>query len=221
MKCRLHKKLLSFAVAEILSQLGFERCTSQCMAILSDLLEYYAESLLRRIQSLEDIPSDLAVMYLLKSTYDEEQYQYDELLQFIEQQRQLKSLIKDVSDEPPSLMHALRILPPDFKLETPGRTTSHLGAEEKNRPAHVIAEAEVDDFLREFIEKSIGEGRTRERSYECTDVSDIIGTGEGRRIRDPELVVGCMSGSPYAKCAPLVHPEPSLEMPPREKGETG
>lgn len=155
MKTSIYKKMLRLAAAEIFLQLGFERGSEGTINLCADILEYYTEALIKRIQPFQHVDSNIIINTLISNFYYTEQYQADELVQFIEQQNILRKQLKPVDEQNNNLLHLLRILPPETNFKPTNRHNRNLSIEEKNieGPSKIISEVAVDDFLNEFIDE--------------------------------------------------------------------
>lgn len=187
MKSKIHKRLLSLAVVEILHQIGYERVTEQSLFLLTDLLAHYIESLCRAALPFQGSSSAAAIEYMVSTFYADEEYQQDELLRFAEQQSQLCALIKDQVASP-SILHMTKVLPQEIApRSTAPKTVSSLNMEEKGSPVIPVAEATVDDFLLGFIEHCQSEPSARtvgEYSYDVSQLLDRQEPSAERRVSD-------------------------------------
>lgn len=161
MRNDLHKRLLRFMAVEVLLQAGFERSSGQALAICTDLLVKFLESLLLRYSAIQEVPPVLAVRHLLATFYGESSYQYAELHQFTIQQvaiqRQLRD--KDSASENGSLLHLLRILPPGTSLRCAARANKQIIIEEERDALQIADEIDVDDFFKEFVATASADGK--------------------------------------------------------------
>ena len=153
MKSDMHKRLISFVVAEVLLQLGFERTSSHSLLILTDLFIKHIESLCLRIQPFQEIPSNLIVKFVLESLYGESEYENTELRQFACQQILFKQQLKEKNnpDEPESLLHLLKIIPKHAILESAFKNTKNLCLNGNKDSTPINDEINTDGFFTKFV----------------------------------------------------------------------
>lgn len=153
MRSDTNRRIMNFAVIEILLQIGFENVTEQSLAILTDIFVFYAESLIRRILPLGSAPSSHIIRRLLEEVYSEDQYECAELRQFADQQTLSKQHIKDDEDKnaPESLLHALRILPKGAALTSKFKNTKNVLLVEGKECAQISDVVETDEFFKHFV----------------------------------------------------------------------
>ncbi|KAI5168690.1 hypothetical protein PAEPH01_0336 [Pancytospora epiphaga] len=151
MKSNFYKKLIRFAAAEVLMQLGFERTTEHALNIIADVATHYMESMILRIYPFQSSPTENVIDMLIRAFYGFEQYQKDELVSFLEQQLQVRRQMRD-KPEDNVLQHALRSLPMESTRSHSLRMINTTAVEERARP-RILEEMIMDGFLSEYIER--------------------------------------------------------------------
>lgn len=159
MKSNIHKKMLRFATAEVFLQLGFERTTEQALNIVADAVSYSLESMAQRVRPFQDCPTRASVDLLVDSFYDSEQYQKEELLQFLDQQLQIRRQLREKTEDG-LLQHALKTLPYETAHTSTLRMASAMSVEERAQPK-ALEEMVLDDFLAGFIDRCAQESPCR------------------------------------------------------------
>lgn len=157
MKSSLYPKIAKLSVAEILLQVGFENTSEQALNVLGDILLYHVEWMTKRILPFTESEDEIQIKRLLLDLFSNEEYQKDELYQFIEQQnlirKQLKEKIDGECDQ--NLLSLLKILPKDVSLETSFKNAKNVALEEVSIHSSVYEEVNVDSFLNAFIENAM------------------------------------------------------------------
>lgn len=187
MKSCLHKKLLKLVSAEVFLQVGFERGTEQALNLTTDLLAFYLETLVKRSSYLQSVTPRLIISHLIDMFYYNEEYQCEELYQFVEQQIQMKTIIKEYGDTESSLLHMLKILPEEINLKSAQRSSTNLTIEERNNPVKIVIEAPMEDFLCQFIEECSKETGNRVMTKHSFDISRVL--EEQTKISGPSIPI--------------------------------
>lgn len=153
MKSALYSRIIKLAIAEIMIQIGFENASEQSLNACTELFTFFMESMIGRLIPFKNVSSDTQLKRILADFISEEEYQFPELLQFIEQQAVAKRHIKEKteSEGETNLLSMLRILPKDVNLKSGFRNTKNLALEQKHAPA-VYEEVPIDSYLNIFIE---------------------------------------------------------------------
>lgn len=154
MRYNIYSRLIKLAITEILIQTGFECCSEMSLNITADIYIYYMECLIRKLSVLKDVDPNIQMKYVLKDLFNEEEYQFQEFIQFLDQQQMIKRYIKEKSDKDPdnNLLSMLKVLPKNINLKTSFKNSKNLTLEEKFTQ-HSNSELEMDKYLNEFIEK--------------------------------------------------------------------
>ncbi|KAI4291628.1 hypothetical protein PAPHI01_0902 [Pancytospora philotis] len=150
----MYQKLLRFAAAETFLQLGFEKTSEHALNIAADLLAHYIEAQTKRILPFQGGAAAAPVKMLVADFYRLEEYQKEELFQFLDQQMQIRRQTKEKAEDG-MLQHALNAMPQEARDAFRTNAFKMAGAvhpEEKSRHK-VVHEISVDGFLAEFIGK--------------------------------------------------------------------
>lgn len=176
MKTDSNKRLLKLVSAEALIQTGFENSTEQALNTISDVLNLYIETLVKKIIPLQECKDPYFLSkILIEETYANEQYQIKEMTGFLNQQIALKHQLKEqyeVEGEE-SLLHLLKVLPKETSLKSVFRSSKTLTVEEK-KSIEIKEEIEIDEFMTDFIEKSSSEPSRKVVGVYLFDCSKIV-----------------------------------------------
>lgn len=151
MKSDIYRKLLRTVAVETFLQLGFERASEQSVNIAADLLAHYLTAQVLRILPYRR-SSRSAARILVADFYCLEEYQKDELFQFLDQQLQMRRQPKEKTEDG-TLQHALNAIPQEARdafRTTALRISGALQPDEKTS-MKIVNEVPVDGFLVEFI----------------------------------------------------------------------
>ncbi|TBU03867.1 histone-fold domain-containing protein [Hamiltosporidium tvaerminnensis] len=158
MKSRFTNKILKLAVAEILIQSSFERCSNSALTILTDIAGDYIMALTKRISSLNILNPESGEDTLIKELISEimgssDSYSVLELQTFLETQNNAVTYLKDKLKPKSidSLLNMLRIVPKIDFLQSQSDFTNSLS---EIKYVSVNTEIKVDDFLSDFIQRS-------------------------------------------------------------------
>ncbi|ORD94874.1 Y551 [Enterospora canceri] len=177
MKTELNKKILRIAVVEILLQTGFEKCTEESLNVLSEVFSYYIEQVIAEIlipqtevdespgpKKLKKEETFCPAKLLLTRFYHNSQYNYQEMLQFLNQQIGIVRMLRDTPKtktnhtEPNNMLSILKFLPKNQSLKNLSKAARRIEVEEK-KESEEEDEAEMDtfldNFLNDFIEKCV------------------------------------------------------------------
>lgn len=175
MKSSIYKRMLRLVSAEVFLQLGFERASEQAINLSSDLLEFYIEALVKRMVPLQACDGGAVVGHLVHGCYRTEEYQKDELMQFLDQQNLIKKQLKERSEGESSLLHVLKVLPQEINFKSTHRNSRNLTIEERSSgPSKVAAEVFVDDCLNAFIGECSGEPSRRAVQEYAFEISRLL-----------------------------------------------
>jgi hypothetical protein len=180
MKSNIDTKILKLAVAEILSQCGFERTTEQTLNVLVDVLNYYIEQLTVRMKRKQGrgISAENIHRTIIDEIYGNCTYQVFELLSFLRYQINLKNYLLEKYDAglEESLLHTIRILPKNVQLKGLTRSSKAVGNMSEVQEESAQSSIKIDRFMEDFISSSLSEQSRREvgeYSFQVMELAEL------------------------------------------------